>query len=115
MSEDFFYHLAETQSDLIHNVYDKIDDKILDTIKTTITFLTLNFGIGYYLIGSNLSFLAAIFQIIGVILMSYSLLIGISNRVPLDLDFLDPYEFYINNFDKELIEIQDTLKLEDDY
>ncbi len=108
MSEEFFYNLSVTQYKLVHDIYDKLDDKISDIIKTNLTFITINFGIGYFLIDKFLSVWSTIPFIMSISFLTWSTILGLINRKPLDIDYLHPLEFYNRHYNEDLIDIIET-------
>ena len=86
------------QYKLLLEIYNKFDEKIFNVLTISLTLLTLNFGIGYFLLEKRFTWVACFFLVISIILYSISIYMGVKNNTPLDISYLDPLTFYERNY-----------------
>ena len=89
-------------------IYNKFDDKISHTLTVSITLLTLNFGIGYFLLDKKFNIFSCILLAISIIFYSISIYKGVENHTSMDISYLDPLTFYNQNYQLDAPDFEET-------
>lgn len=107
MSDLFFYHFSLEQFNLIHSMYQKLDDKINKMLSTILTIEPIFIALAYYLMKENLKFWPTILFSLSFGAFTFASILGIRNHIPKKIEITDPLKFYYKNFDQSIDKISE--------